>query len=75
MNRIGLFLGVCRGTILNWIRELGKDWCPKPKPDPQTKVIVVEVDEFWHYIKKKLNAVGSSRLMIVTVNDSLTGSL
>jgi hypothetical protein len=53
---------------------LGTDLCPKPQTDPNTRVIVIEGDEFWHSVQKKVSEAGFSRLWIVTVDDSSTRS-
>ena len=36
--------------VLRWIKKLGQGLCIKPEPDGQ--VIVMELDEMWHYLKK-----------------------
>ena len=37
--------------MLNWIRTFAKEH--EEKPEPTGKTIVLELDEMWHYLKKK----------------------
>ena len=60
---------------MKWIRVLGAPLCPKPIPSEEDHIIVMEVDEFWHYIKKKRTKSGFSRPMIVLESDLLIGSV
>ena len=53
MNRIAQLFGVSAPAVLKWIRTLGSKLCLKIEPSPDDKVIVMEVDEFWHFIKKQ----------------------
>ena len=74
MNRIAQFFGVSTPAVLKWIRTLGSRLCIKIEPSADDKVIVMEVDEFWHFIKKKNKNSGSLRPMIALENASSTGS-
>ncbi len=52
MNAIAKMLEASPSTILEWIRNFGGEHA-KP-PDPQeTETVVLELDEMWHYLKKK----------------------
>jgi len=62
-------------AVLKWIRTLGSKLCLKIEPSPEDRVIVMEVDEFWHFIKKNNKRSGSSKPIIVMENDSSTGNL
>ncbi len=75
MNRIAQLFGVSAVAVLKWIRNLGSKLCLKIEPSPNDKVIVMEVDEFWHYIKKNNKKYGYSKPMIVLENDSSIGNL
>ena len=75
MNRIAQLFGVSTVAILKWIRTLGSSLCLKIEPSPGDKVIVMEVDEFWHYLKKRSKKSGFSKPMIVIENDSSIGNL
>ena len=55
MNRIAQLFGVSTVAVLKWIRTLGSTLCPKIEPSGDEQVLVMEVDEFWHFLKKKKN--------------------
>jgi transposase len=74
LRRIGQFFGVSTVAALKWVRKYGETECVKPVPS-QDSVIVMEVDEFWHFLKKKEHESGSSKRMIAITNDLLTGNL
>ena len=38
-------------TILQWIRDFANQHAQPP--EPQTDTVVLELDEMWHYLKKK----------------------
>jgi hypothetical protein len=44
------------------------------KPEPEGRVVVIELDEMWHYLKKSPSRSGSGRLGIVLQGGSWTGS-
>ena len=73
MNRIAPLFGVSAVAVLKWIRTLGTTLCPKIEPSTDSQVIVMEVDEFWHFLKKRNTSSGFLRPMIVIDDDSLTG--
>ena len=75
MNRIAQLFGVSTVAILKWIRTLGSKLCLKIEPSPGDKVIVIEVDEFWHYLKKRRKKFGFLKPMIVIESDSSIGNL
>ena len=51
MNRIAFLLRVSAQAVLNWIRAFAIE--PYQKPEPMGNTIVLELDEMWHYLKKK----------------------
>jgi transposase len=51
MNRIAFLLRVSAQAVLTWIRDLATDYYEKPEPTGRT--IVLQLDEMWHYLKKK----------------------
>jgi insertion element IS1 protein InsB len=51
MHRIAFLLRVSAQSVLNWIRACAK--AHYEKPEPTGKIIVLELDEMWHYVKKK----------------------
>jgi transposase len=74
MNAIGKLLGVSTPSILNWIRAHATSQAPRPQPEPGEAVVVMELDELWHFIKKKRTSSGSGWLLIARANDSWTGN-
>lgn len=74
MNRIAQFFGVSCVAVMKWIRKLSQKVCCKPDPSTE-RVLVMEVDEFWHYLKKRNKRSGFSKPTIVIENDSLTGNV
>jgi transposase len=74
MNAIGKLLGVSTPSILNWIRAHAATHAPRPQPKPGAAVVVMELDELWHFLKKKRPSSGSGWLLIALADDSLTGN-
>src|SRR4051794_11255540 len=54
MNAIAKQLGVSTPSILNWIRAHAATHAPRPQPEPGESVVVMELDELWHFLQKKL---------------------
>ena len=76
MNRIGQLLNVSNVSVLRWIRAFGEKLLDNHKDDTEVeKVIVMEMDEFWHYLKKRKTSFGSSKLMIVSEINLSIGKL
>jgi IS1 family transposase len=53
MNAIAKQLGVSTPSILNWIRAHAATHAPRPQPEPGESVVVMELDELWHFLQKK----------------------
>jgi insertion element IS1 protein InsB len=51
MNCIAFLLRVSAQAVLNWLRAFAKRHYEKPTPTG--KVIILELDEMWHYLKNK----------------------
>ena len=51
MNRIACLLRLSAQSVLNWLRAFATD--PYKKPEPAGKTISLQLDEMWHYLKKK----------------------
>ena len=73
LRRIGYLLQVSQVTVQKWIQKLVPELCPKLQPEG--RVLVMELDEMWHYLKPKKTNSGSGKLCVVIPVDSLTGSL
>ena len=73
LRRIGYLLHVSQVTIQKWIQKLVPELCPKLQPEG--RVLVMELDEMWHYLHSKKTNFGSGKLCVVIPVDSLTGNL
>ena len=72
MNRTAKLVGVSTPTVQAWIEQFAK--AHAPRPEPQGRAVVIELDEMWHYLKKSRTSSGSGRLGIVPRAAWLTGS-
>ena len=54
MNAIAKRLHASPSTILEWIRNFSGEHAKPPEPQG-TAAVVLELDEMWHYLKKKNN--------------------
>ncbi len=72
MNRTAKLLGVSTPAVQAWIEQFAAAYAPKP--EPQGRALVIELDEMWHYLKKSRRNSGSGRLGIVLQADWLIGS-
>ena len=70
-NAIGKHLNVSAQSILNWVRAFATDNYEKPEP---SEAIVVELDEFWHFIESKKRSYGYGKRMTVIAGDLSTGN-
>lgn len=52
MNAIAKMLHASPSTILDWIRNFAGSHAKPPEPQ-ETQAVVLELDEMWHYLKKK----------------------
>lgn len=71
MTAIGKFLKCSTQSVMMWIREVSKFLGDKPMP--QSNYVTLELDEFWHYLQKKVKSNGSGKLIVANQTDSLTG--
>ena len=53
MNRTAKLLGVSTPSVMTWIEQFAKAYAQKPEPEGHAGV--VELDEMWHFLKKKAN--------------------
>jgi transposase len=72
MNRTAKLLGVSTPTVQAWIEQFAKVYAPKP--EPEGRAVVIELDELWHYLKKSPTSSGCGRLGIVLQDGSSIGS-
>ena len=57
MNAIAKMLKASPSTILEWIRNFAGAHAKPPEPR-ETEAIVLELDQMWHYVKKKGQTLG-----------------
>ena len=56
LNATGTLLGVSAQAVLDWVRDFARANYEKPSPG---SVVVVELDEMWHFIQSKKTSCGS----------------
>jgi transposase-like protein len=66
---IGRLLGVSNVAALKWIRLAANRL---PQPSENAFVDVLELDELWHFVKKRLNSSGCGLRLTVSDVPSLT---
>jgi transposase-like protein len=72
MNRTAKLLGVSTPSVQAWIERFAEVYAQKP--EPEGRAVVVELDEMWHFLKKRPTSSGCGRLGIVLRGGSSTGS-
>lgn len=72
LRKIGKLIGVSQVAVQKWIQILVPQLCPKL--DPEGQVIIMELDEMWHYLKKKRISSGSGKRFAVIQVDLSTGN-
>ena len=72
MNRTAKLLGVSTPSVMAWIEQFAKTYARKP--EPEGRAVVIELDEMWHYLKKRPTSCGCGRLGIVLQGVSSIGS-
>ena len=72
MNRTAKLLGVSTPSVMAWIEQFAKAYAQKPAP--AGRAVVIELDEMWHYLKKRPTSSGCGRLGIVLQDVSSIGS-
>ena len=72
MNRTARLLGVSTPSVMTWIEQFAEVYAQKP--EPEGRALVIELDEMWHFLKKRPTSSGCGRLGIVLRDASSTGS-
>ena len=72
MNRTAKLVGVSTPTVQAWIEQFAK--AHARKPEPQGRAVVIELDEMWHFLKKRPTSSGCGRLGIGLRGGSSTGN-
>jgi len=73
MNALARMFKVRTSSVLKWIRRFAEEHYEKP--EPQGKAIIMELDEIWHYVKKRPASSGYGKLLIVIEDSCLTGNV
>ena len=73
MNAIARLLGVSTPAVLYWIRTTARSLAQKPTPQPG-QVVVLELDEMWHFLEKKLKNSGFGKPTTEPLVICLTGN-
>ena len=74
MNAIATMFGVSTPAVLNWVRTHADRHTPRPQPAPDEEVVVMELDELWHFVQKKRTNFGFGWLLIAMENASSIGN-
>jgi transposase len=72
-RRIARLFGVSPPAVLKWIKTFALKNAPKPVPAGEGAA-VVELDEMWHFLKKRPAKSGYGRLIVQVQDSSLTGN-
>src|SRR5437764_15457833 len=72
MNRTAKLLGVSTPSVMTWIERFAEVYAQEP--EPEGRALVIELDEMWHFLKKRPTSSGSGRLGIVLQGEWLTGN-
>ncbi len=72
LNAIARLFNVTTPAVLRWVRLFAEKTYEKPEPK---EVVVMELDEMWHYLHSKKTNYGSGKLIVVIPVSSLTGNV
>ena len=71
MRSVGKFLKVSTRTVMRWVEGFSRTHGAKPTPE---SVVIMELDEMWHFLKKSPIKSGSGRLIVATQENLSIGS-
>ena len=69
---IARILGVSDVAVLNWVRDEARKL---PEPSLKAELVVVTLDEMWHFVKKRLTNSGFGGPMTLLLGEPLPGFL
>src|SRR5471030_1283848 len=69
---IARILGVSDVAVLNWVRDEARKL---PEPSTKAEVVVVTLDEMWHFVKKRLQNYGFGEPMTLLLGEPSPGFL
>src|SRR5258708_30151688 len=64
---IARILGVSDVAVLNWVRDEARKL---PEPSTKAEVVVVTLDEMWHFVKKRLRNCGFVEPMTLLLSET-----
>src|SRR5277367_2799782 len=67
---IARILGVSDVAVLNWVRDEARKL---PEPSTKAEVVVVTLDEMWHFVKKRLRNCGFGEPMTLLLGEPSPG--
>lgn len=67
---IGRLLGVSDVAVLKWVRAQAQ---ALPEPEVSADVVVLTLDEMWHFLKKRQKKYGSGEPMILSSGEPWPG--
>src|SRR5271163_948529 len=67
---IARILGVSDVAVLNWVRDEARKL---PEPSLKAELVVVTLDEMWHFVKKRLTNSGFGGPMTLLLGEPLPG--
>ena len=74
MNAIAKMLDASPSTILDWVRHFGTELAHLP--EPRAEAVVLELDEMWHYVKKKKHKLWHlDKFYLVILENSSPGNV
>jgi len=71
---IGKIIKVDHAAVYRFIRKYARENYEKPEPSDDA-VIMLELDEMWHYLKDKKTNFGFGRLIVAIPINLLTGNV
>jgi len=75
LRTIARLMHVTATAVLKWVKQYVLENCEKPKPQTTTAAVVIELDEVWHYLKRKKISVGFGKHTVALPTGSLTGNV
>src|ERR1700722_4831222 len=69
---IARILGVSGVAVLNWVRDEARKL---PQPSTKAEVVVVTLDEMWHFVQKRLRNCGFGEPMTLLLGEPSPGFL
>lgn len=73
MNAIAKAFEVSNASVFKWIKNYASNLEARPKPS--AKNVEIEIDEMWHYVKKKSERSGSGKHFVAIQVNLSTGNL